>query len=135
MLNYLPLCVNTGSQHTALLDSLLHRIESTGLMPVDLACYTAARSAETSSVNKLVDISGRDRQIALQAGISGCVSGHGKHCNFLVQMISARTLPRCQAANPLCCDRSMLKSSGVGATLSFNALHIRFVMRALAAYM
>jgi len=39
-----------------------------------------------------------------------------------------RTIPRCQAAEPICRDQSMLKSSGVGATLSVNALHIRHVV-------
>ncbi|DBA98633.1 TPA: hypothetical protein ACH3X1_014421 [Trebouxia sp. C0004] len=34
-------------------------------------------------------------------------------------------MPRYQAANPLCCDRSILKSSDVGATLSFNSLPVR----------
>jgi len=66
---------------------------------------------------------------SLQAGISGCVSDNGKHCNFLVRMVSARTLPRYQAASPL----FVLESSSVGATLSLNALNIRFVTRALAA--
>ena len=44
-----------------------------------------------------------------------------------------RTIPRCQAVEPICCDQSMPKTSGVGATLSLNALHIRHVTRAFAS--
>lgn len=41
----LSLGVKSGSQHTALLDSLLHIINSTGSMPVNLACCTGLTAA------------------------------------------------------------------------------------------
>jgi len=99
--------------------------------------FSARQLNKLDGWQALAGVTGRScrSMLGLQAayGTSGCVSGYGKHCNLLVRMISARTLPRYQAANPPCCDQNMLHSSGGGATLSVNALHIRFATSAFAA--
>ena len=56
-----------------------------------------------------------------------------KHCNFSVGMLSAHTHPQYQATTALWFDHTMLKSSGVRATLPCTARCNRCAMIALAA--
>ena len=56
-----------------------------------------------------------------------------KHCNFSVGTLSAHTHPQYQAATALWFNHTMLKSSGVKATLPCTARYNRCAMIALAA--
>ena len=98
---------------------------------------TIGTSVPVPNLARLASVSWRYRLIMslmlglhAASGTKGCVSSDGKHCNLLLRMISDRTLPRYPAANPLCCDQNIIKVRE--ATLYFNALHVRFVTRALA---
>ncbi len=73
------------------------------------------------------------QRLQLLTQVHRCVKGSDTHCRFSVSMLSAHTHPKYQAATALWFDQTLLKSSGVRATLSCTARYIRCAVMTLAA--
>ena len=100
-------------------------------MLIKVTCYTFKLTLPW--LDKLQALTGvSDSVLQLLIQVHRCVKSSDKHCNFFVGMLSAHTHSQYQAATAWL-DRTMLKSSGVRATLACNVRCVRCGVTALVA--